>query len=273
MGFDLHTHTAASDGTVSAGELVLLAKSVGLKGIAITDHDTVAGIAEALQAGAKLGITVIPGIEISSTYQDEEIHILGYFPDWKDKTFLGRLLELKTEREKRAKKIISRLVKLGYRLNFGEVQKIAGKGVVGRPHIASSLVEKGYVNSLEEAFDEFLEKGSKAYFPRKKLPLAEALALLKDAKAVPVLAHPGIISSNIKLEPIIAEGIEGIEVYHPIHSARQVEKFIKLCRDKGLISTGGTDFHGKRRDVDLGKVSVNSSVVKLLIKKREELYV
>ncbi len=273
MSFDLHTHTTASDGTLSASELVHLAKNKGLKGIAITDHDTVGGIEEALEAGAKLKITVLPGIEISCIYKGEEIHILGYLLDWKNKILLKKLLKLKMEREERARKIISRLMELGCYLDYDEIQQIAEGGVVGRPHIATALMDKGYVDSQEEAFNEFLEKGSKAYFPRKKLPLIAALALLKRAKAVSVLAHPGKINSDALIEPIISKGFEGIEVYHPSHNTGQIQSLGKLCKDKGLIPTGGTDFHGQRRDIDLGNITVGSNIIELLLKKKGELYV
>lgn len=273
MEFDLHTHTTASDGTMKPRELVVLAKNKGLKGIAITDHDTTEGVEEALIAGYELNVTVLPGIEISSSFQGEEIHILGYLLDWQSETLRRKLMDLKTERVGRARKIIIRLKDLGYFLDYEEVQNIAGQGVIGRPHIATALVKRGYVDSQEEAFRRFLERDSPAYIPRKKLSIVDALDLLRTAKAVPVLAHPGKIYNWRIIEPLIQKGLAGIEVYHPCNNKVQTEKLNNICKSKGLIPTGGTDFHGARRDIELGSFRVDSLIISLLKKKQEELYV
>lgn len=273
MGFDLHTHTTASDGTLKPKELVALAKNKGLEGIAITDHDTTLGIEEALEAGNALNITVLPGIEISTTFRDEEVHILGYLLDWQNIALQKKLTDLREERKERAKKMITRLNKLGYPLDYGEVQKIAGEGVIGRPHLAAALIKYGHVSSQEEAFNRFLDRGSLAYFPRKKLSLVEAIELLRIGKAVPILAHPGKIDNWSIIEPLIQKGLSGIEVYHPSNGKIQTEKLKKMCKLKGLIPTGGTDFHEERSETILGSIKVGSAIVELLKNKQEDLYV
>lgn len=181
MVVDLHTHTTASDGAVSPEELVKLALTAGLHAIAVTDHDTVGGLAAAEEAAAKLPIKVIPGIEISTDWQDEEIHALGYFIDYNCQKLQKVLDILAEERFQRGKKMVSKLRRIGILISWARVQHLAKEGVVGRPHVAQAMLEEGYVGNISEAFRKYLSKGQVGYVCRMKLTPAEAVKLIRDA--------------------------------------------------------------------------------------------
>ncbi|NLC76098.1 MAG: PHP domain-containing protein [Clostridia bacterium] len=272
MLFDLHTHTTASDGTLRPRELVKLAGKHGLKGLAITDHDTVDGIPEGLVAGRDYQVEVLPGVELSTSFGGHEVHILGYLIDWKADGLREALATMTEQRLNRAEKILSRLSRLGLPLDFGEVQRIAGDGVIGRPHLAAAMVKRGYVQDVREAFSRFLGKGAPAYVAREKLTLEEAIRLLTDAGGVPVLAHPGLIGDARLIVSIIERGIKGIEVYYPEHTPDQRQYYLRLCQSYRLIATGGSDYHGAVRNVKLGYCAVDFQTVKQLRDKQEEYY-
>ncbi|NLL18903.1 MAG: PHP domain-containing protein [Clostridia bacterium] len=272
MVVDLHTHTTASDGTLRPRELVRLAKKQRLKGLAITDHDTVDGIPEGLASGREYKIEVLPGLELSTSFGGHEVHILGYLINWETDSLKAALAEMTQQRLARAKKMLSRLSELGFSLDFSEIQRIAGEGVIGRPHLATAMVQQGYVSDVREAFASFLGKGAPAYVAREKLSLKEAIQLLKEAKGIPVLAHPGLIGDPSIIESIIEMGLMGIEVFYPEHSIAQRHYFLDLCQLHGLIATGGSDFHGPIRTVNLGTCGVSPEVVKQLRRKQEEYY-
>lgn len=258
---DLHTHSTASDGSFPPAEVVRMAKEAGLKAMALTDHDTTDGLAEALAAGEKLGVEVIPGVEISAQHIDDSMHVLGYFLD----LFGGRLEErlgvLKQARKDRNPKIIAKLNALGINITIEQVERISGGGQVGRPHIARALLESGYVGSMQQAFDIYLRNGGKAYVAKYRFPPAEALEMIREAKGVPVLAHPFTLglgnpaALKALLQDLKAHGLAGIEVFYADHTPEQEALYLKLAQELGLLITGGSDFHGANKpEVTLGQI-------------------
>ncbi len=254
---DLHTHSTASDGTYSPKELIYLAKKVGLKALALTDHDTIDGLPEAYQTAKEEGISFLCGVEISVKFEGPgHFHLLGYFlePPEELKEVLDKL---KAARAERNKKMVGKLKELGIDISLEELQSIA-EGEVGRPHFAYLLVKKGYVKSVEEAFERYLKKGAPAYYPKALLTEEEAINAIKKAKGIPVLAHPitlklsdeALKSYLIRLKEL---GLMGVEVYYSEHT-REYTKFLEgLTSELSLIKTGGSDFHGKNKpDIKLG---------------------
>ncbi len=249
---DLHTHTTASDGKESPSSVVKLAKEAGLHAVAITDHDTVGGIAEAISEGKKQGIEVIPGIEISTAARGHEFHILGYFMDWKNEQFLTRISNLRQTRQKRNEKIIQNLSSLGMDISLDEIRKLVNKegetqDSVGRPHIADMLVKKGIVANLREAFDLYLSKDGKAYAQIERIHPATALDWIKEAGGAAVIAHPGLYDADEMVERFIRYGVDGLEVYHSDHTSEDEVKYKKMAKQHHLIMTAGSDFHGTRQ--------------------------
>jgi predicted metal-dependent phosphoesterase TrpH len=256
---DLHLHTTASDGVLSPSEVVRYAKAKGLQAIAITDHDTIDGCEEGLAEGERIGVEVIPGIEISAEHSSGSMHILGFFLDIHHPLLKGRLGYLQKARAERNPKILERLNQLGIDITFQEVLKVSGGGQVGRPHFANVLLEKKYVRSFQEAFDRFLKKGAPAYVDKIRLTPKEALHFISEANGVAVLAHPNTLGMNgySELEKVILqlveEGLKGIEVYYPEHSPSEVAQYNTLAQRYGLLSTGGTDYHGiEKNGLDIG---------------------
>lgn len=244
--YDLHIHTNASDGLFSPAEVINMAEEAKLAGISITDHDTVAGLyqAEVYLKEYKTGVEFIPGIELNTEYKEEEVHILGYFIDYRQEKLIRRLTEIKAQREERAKQMVEKLQKLGWNVCFQQVKKFAQGDLVGRPHIAMALVEKGYMESIEEAFARLLAQGKPAYVPRYKFTPREAVDLVKGAGGIAVLAHPGLIRDRDVVTEVIKMGIDGMEVFYPQHDEEDIEYFQQLCRSYNLLMTGGSDFHG-----------------------------
>lgn len=248
---DLHIHTTASDGVHSPREVVAMAKEAGLSAIAVTDHDTVSGIEEAVRAGAAIGITVIPGVEISTSRQGKEIHILGYGPDIASPEFLAALHRLRDTRNLRNEKIVAKLNELGMPLTMQDVLDLMAERkkadqTVGRPHIAELLVARGYVGSVREAFDRYLADGAAAYVNPERISPAEAVRLIHAAGGKAVLAHPGLYGDDGIVHDLIESGIDGIEVYYSEHTEQQERKYGDLAARHGLVATAGSDFHGRR---------------------------
>lgn len=258
---DLHVHSLASDGVYSVPELYIEAKKKGLFALAITDHETVEGIIHYQDYfRRKSPPYFISGIEISVDYEmrREGIHVLGYFPRINSQSFLKALRHLAKLRQKRNYAIINKLTSLGLHVDMTKAQDIAQKTVIGRPHIAALLYNKGYVYSMEEAFHKYIGHRGQAFVPKEKLGIAEGVALLKKAGALVVIAHPWFITRNIKeLEIIVNKflvyGLDGIEVHYPGVSEEKRELLLELCRKYNLLPTGGSDFHGfSDYDVELG---------------------
>lgn len=253
---DLHCHTTASDGMLSPEALVTRAGRLGLRVIAITDHDSVEGIPAGIAAGPNAGLEVIPGIEINTDVPGAEVHILGYYLDHTYPELLDATVRLRDGRIGRARRMAAALTDMGAPVDFHRILEIAGEGAVGRPHVARALVEAGHVNSVSEAFSRYIGRGSPAYVERTKFTPEEACALIRRAGGVPVFAHPvyfdrdGAISSavdlNAALPALMAAGLMGIEAYYPRYDAVTVEYVLAIARQHGLLVTGGTDFHGGR---------------------------
>jgi predicted metal-dependent phosphoesterase TrpH len=249
---DLHVHTTASDGTLSPTEMVRHAHARGLSAVAITDHDTVEGVAEALAAGAEAGIEVVPGIEISAEHHLGALHVLGYYMCHEDERFLERISVLQQARNNRNPRIIERLRELGISITLEQVQHEAETGQVGRPHFAKVMVQQGYVRTVREAFDRYLKKGAPAYVDKYRFEPEEAIGCIRDAGGVAVLAHPAVIGrhGSAVLQELVASlkacGLQGIEVYYPEHSPRQQQVYQGFARQYSLIETGGSDFHGNQ---------------------------
>jgi 3',5'-nucleoside bisphosphate phosphatase len=241
---DLHLHTTASDGALTPAELVREAKAHGLEWIAVTDHDSTNGIVEALEEGDRQGVQVIPGIEMSTDIPRAEVHVLGYFLDYHDAGFQQTLQQLREGRRERAEKMVAKLAAMGLAIPWERVLEVAGQGSVGRPHIAQVMVEKGFVATNVEAFTNYIGRNAPAYVERYKLTPAEAVALIKEVKGLPVLAHPAeVITLQSLLPDLMAAGLVGMECYYSEYSPETVEGLLAVADEQGLIPTGGTDFH------------------------------
>ncbi|MHB8171842.1 MAG: PHP domain-containing protein [Thermincolia bacterium] len=257
---DLHVHTTASDGTLTPWEVVALAREKGLAAVAITDHDTIDGVREALEAGSQLGLEVIPGVEISVDHNGGEMHILGYYVNLQSTYLLEQLQLLQDYRNQRNPKMVARLNQLGLKVTLEELEGEAGGKVIGRPHLASLLMKKGYVRTKQEAFDMYLATGKPAYFKKEKLTPVEGIELVTKAGGIPVLAHPKYLKEAIKpqrlaqmVEELKGFGLKGIEAYYSYHTQADTDFFLELARKLDLVVTGGTDFHGANKpDISLG---------------------
>ena len=259
---DLHAHTTASDGTYAPTRLVDLAERIGLAAVAVTDHDTVEGVAEAVARAATLDVEVVPGIEISAKHSGPGVlHILGYFIDAGDPDLLRQLEWVQNSRRERNPRMIARLNELGIEITLAEVESIAGDGQVGRPHMARVLVERGVVATVQEAFDQYLTAGGPAYVEKEKLDAISAVELIRRGGGVAVLAHPvqlGLGDGDELAEYVehAAEiGFGGIECSYPAHTEAQTHRYQDLAAMHGLVATGGSDFHGESKpDIALGDV-------------------
>mgnify|MGYP001094046577 CR=1 FL=1 len=261
---DMHVHTRISDGVSAPAEVVEQAKRAGLAAVCIVDHDSIGAVEEALWASQKYEIEVIPSIELSSQLGDKEFHILGYFVDWRAKWFRDKLAELQEDRRERVKKMIDRLAGLGVKIPYNLVISIDG-GVIGRPHIALAMLDRGYVKTFQEAFDKYIGHGKPAYVGSYPLTPAEALKIIHRAGGVPVLAHPLFARSDDMLPELVEQGLRGLEVYHSKHDASTTKHYKQLAEKYGLLITGGSDSHG--REVSVGSVLVPYSFVENLKKE------
>jgi predicted metal-dependent phosphoesterase TrpH len=258
---DLHVHTTASDGQYSPTEVVRTACKLGLTAIAITDHDTTDGVEEALAAASETTLKVIPGVEISTDIPHSEVHILGYYVAYKEPLFQAKLAVFRDSRLDRAQRMVTKLARMGLVLDWKRVSQIAGAATVGRPHVAQAMVEKGYVDSIDEAFDRYINRNGPAYVERMKLSPVEAVQLILEADGIPVLAHPLYV---VRVVPRLAQnGLAGLEAYYTGYTADETRFLVDLAAKYGLLVTGGTDFHGE--DVQpqhpLGGVMVPQAVV------------
>lgn len=244
---DLHCHTTASDGTLSPTELVRLAKEIGLKAIGITDHDTIQGWNEAEEAGNRYGVEILKGIELNTDWQGVEVHILGYEIRSDNSSLRKQLSQLRQARRNRMLQILQQLEKIGIRIFPEDVEKFALGESIGRPHIAQTLVEKGYVSSIKEAFDRYIGYGAPAYVPRFKLTPEEGIHMIREAEGVAVLAHPGVHHLEASIPIFVKQGLQGVEVSHSEHTLEDEIRYRKVAPHYDLIMTGGSDFHGEAR--------------------------
>jgi len=254
---DLHIHTTWSDGVFSPEYMVQKAREVGLRAIAITDHDALRGIDEAVETGRKIGIEIIPGIELSTANSMHDVHILGYFFDPHNGDILEYVHYFQEERIKRAKKILDKLWKMGIHLNAEVVISSAGHGAVGRPHIADALMEEGFVLSYDEAFYKYIGDGKPAFVEKPKISPAEGIELIHKAGGLTFLAHPGMDLTDGEIIQVMKQGLDGIEILHPKHSEEKVNYFYKVASDHQLLVSGGSDCHGNRKgEMMMGKFNV-----------------
>jgi 3',5'-nucleoside bisphosphate phosphatase len=268
---DLHLHTKCSDGYYTAPELILKAKQAGLDVISITDHDNLSAVEEAIELGKQVGIEVVPGVEISTDLEDKEVHLLGYFMDIHHEEFQKYLSFFRQERYNRAQRIVKKLNELGVALSFDLVKSIANNSAIGRPHIATALVEAGFINNFYAAFEKYIGNNCPAFERKIHVSPQSALKLISDAGGLSFIAHPGFISERI-LMSLINFGLDGIEVIHPSHNPSQIKFYRGIVNEYCLLASGGSDFHGGRRDDEgnLGKYCISYSefeaMKKMLIK-------
>lgn len=252
-GIDLHTHTDRSDGTFAPAELVRLAAQRGLDVVGVTDHDTTDGLDEAVAAGLEVGVEVVPGVELSAEHEGTSIHVLCYWMDVSNAALQGELSRLRDERFRRGERMVERLRELGLPVEFERVSQIAMGGNIVRPHIAQAMVEAGLVETEKDAFDRWIGDGRPAHVPKHALDPLDALALIRGAGGLGVLAHPGMWGDETSVpEMLIAAmagaGMAGLEVDHTDHDPVGREHWRRLADRLGLIATGGSDCHGTRYD-------------------------
>jgi len=271
---DLHIHSTASDGRLTPAEVVKEAAERGLKFIALTDHDTVEGIAPAKAAAESFpNLKLIPGVEISTDIPAGEVHVLGYFIDYTSRELGAKLDQFRNSRLNRARGMVSKLDKLGIHLDWQRVQQIAGASVMGRPHIAQAMLEKGYIDTFKQAFTDYIGRDGPAYVEREKVTPAEAVALIIKARGLAVLAHPFTAGDpeamTIELK---SAGLAGIETYYNGYSAEEIDLLVKLAQRHNLITTGGSDFHGiDSSETVIGGTDLPLASVEELIAKARQI--
>jgi hypothetical protein len=269
---DLHLHTLFSDGTYTPEELVSSAIKKRLSAIAIVDHDTVGAVGLAIEEARESDLEVLPGIELSAAYNNQEIHILGYLIDYKKKSFLEKLESLKSNRVERVYKMSAKLNALGINLAPESVFALAGSGTVGRLHIARALVKEGLVGSVFEVFQKYLGDNGPAYVLGFRFSPKDAIRFIKDAGGVPVLAHPYILRNDELIPEFAKLGLMGLEVYYPEHSQGMINYYLELAKKHDLLVTGGSDCHGKAKpEVRLGAIKVPYELVTKLKEAEEKL--
>lgn len=255
---DLHVHSTFSDGSLTPEELIAEAVRVGLSAIALTDHDTTAGVPRLIAAAASTSVRAIAGVEISADVASGTMHMLGFLIDPENHTLIDRLKWLREGREARNAEILEKLNKLGFGLTWDEVAAFAGEDVVGRPHFAQAMLARKIVKDKNEAFDKYLGKGKPAYANRRRMTPENSIELIRGAGGVPVLAHP--FTLNLSAEALRKElkslrelGLAGVEVFYSEHTPQMVSQYLNLSKELGLIATGGSDFHGAMNpDIKLG---------------------
>jgi predicted metal-dependent phosphoesterase TrpH len=268
---DLHTHTTASDGLLAPEAVVQLAHDAGVTVLAVADHDTTAAVDAAVAAGKRLGVDVIPAVEINTDVDEAEVHILGYYIDHEAPWFQEFLTQLRNGRENRAAKMVDKLNALGVPVDYARVRAMA-EGAVGRPHVARALVEVGAVQTTDEAFQKYIGRSGPAYVERMKVTPEDAVRVIVRAGGIAVLAHPGWGVRDEWIPALIEAGLEGIEVYYPDHTPAMTAHFMELAKRYRLLITGGTDFHGGdlATRVGIGSQYVPPEVVERLQAKRAE---
>lgn len=240
---DLHSHSTASDGSRAPRDVVLEAKRVGLAALALTDHDTLSGVGEALTAGAELGVRVVTGVELSAVEEDTETHILGlHLSD--TRALEARLVSLRDMRRTRAERIVVRLNELGVRIEFSAVLEQAAGGAIGRPHVARAMIAEGWAIDFRDAFDRYLGNGRPAFVAKERLAVTDAIDLIHAAGGLAILAHPGSSGTRERIAAFVAQGMDGVEVRHPSHSSEDVARLLALVEHFSLVPSGGSDWHG-----------------------------
>lgn len=266
MRADLHVHSTASDGVLTPTQLVSRALERGLTILALADHDSVEGVAEAQQSATGSSLRIIPAVEFSASVNERSIHILGYFVDPQDKALLLLLARLRESRTRRARAIVEALQTAGFEVSLANVLQISHGGAVGRTHIARALVNSGSASSVADAFERLVGRGMPFYRPKEPTAPAVCFRAILSAGGIPVLAHPGVTRADDLITGLISGGLLGIEAYHVEHSPAQRKRYAALAAERGLLVTGGSDFHSPiahRRD--LGSARVPAVAVDALI--------
>ena len=257
---DLHTHTTCSDGVLAPEALVARVAIRDVQVLAVTDHDTVEGLAEARRAAEERGLHFVPGIEVSATVEGEEVHLLAYGVDPSDAALVAHLRDIQAAREERAWAMVERLRGQGLEIEDEALeQKIAGTHAVGRPHVAAVLKEAGHVDTMGAAFERYIGNEGPAYVPKPDFPAAQALHVIQGAGGIGVLAHPGHWTPRAQIRQLVNVGLDGIEIWHPAHDASLQGYYRRLARGYELMETGGSDFHGRAEKDDraLGAVGMD----------------
>ena len=244
---DLHIHTRCSDGVVAPEEIPHLAFRAGLKVVAITDHDAVDGIERVFAGNGYDGLEIVPGVELSATAGGADVHVLGYYIDWQDRTLLEWIAFFRQKRLERARRMVEKLRALGLDLCFETVLEVANGAAVGRPHVADALVKEELIGSYGEAFSRYIGYDGPAYFPKVGISPAEAIRLIRGVGGIPVLAHPGTVQRDEWIPSMVRDGLMGIEVFHPMHPPIVRRYYEALAIKHGVICTGGSDYHGEGR--------------------------
>ena len=278
---DLHTHSLKSDGSMTPTEVVEAAKAAGLAAIALSDHDTVDGLEEAIEAGKRLGVEVVPAIEFS-VLSKTETHILGYFIDYKNPELLQMLKEIVDLRIERNHVTCARLNELGFDITLDEVRALAPNNFVGRAHFARVLMDRGYTSSVKEGFDKYMSVGKYAYCEKQRLSASDAVKLIAKCGGVSFLAHPHLTKlPDDELKAFLIElkgyGLSGLEGYYTDYTPEMEIKYRSLAEELGMIYSGGTDFHAKMKPhisigTGLGNMKIPYSVLKTIKSKKKELY-
>jgi len=267
---DLHTHTFFSDGTESPRRIVELAKQAGLCALAITDHDILDGLAEAAPAAQELGVELIPGLEMSASWDGQEVHVLGFYVDVGHQGLQQALAEQRQRRMLRIQEMVVKLQGLGLAIAIEDVQAAAGRGTIGRPHVAQALVNRGHVPTLKEAFNRYIGADGPAYVAGSPLPPRTAIQAIRQAGGIPVLAHPIYLKGEGLIEQMARDGLMGLEVYHSSHQAEAIRRYEQLADQLGLLRTGGTDFHGAAKEgAPIGSVRVPYALVEALKQRKQ----
>lgn len=269
-GYDLHTHTVCSDGTTTPEHNVRLALAVGLEGLGVTDHDTTEPLERAKAAADGTTLEIVPGVEFSAELDGSSVHVLGYWMNPEDQALQTEMDRLRNERFRRAQQIVDKFNELGVPVAFARVRELAGEAPIGRPHIARAVVETGAAGDLQEVFDTWLADGGPANVPKYAVDPVTAVRLIVAAGGVAVVAHPGLYGrgdhgiATETIEAMVEAGMVGIEADHPDHSEEDRQRYRDLARAHRLVVTAGSDFHGERKDNELGEATTPREVVEQL---------
>ena len=273
---DLHLHTTASDGTASPAQTVQTARELGLTAIAVTDHDTVSGVGEALAHGAALGVEVVPGVEVSSDYRDNNIHVLGYFIDPASPALRAVADWVRVERAERNEKVVTMLAADGFAISMEELEAAYPGALLGRPHIAEFLMRRGYVESVTDGFDRYLEVGRKYYLPTRRIPLSRAVTAIRDAGGLASLAHPlqyryPLPEVEELIDRAVHLGVDAMECYYSGYMPEETRWLLTQAERRGLGVSGGSDWHGTRKPyITMGRGTGELCISETILEKLKE---